>query len=95
LNFDGYFLNVDVILAPSDALEQWYLLLWKQWIDERRSFLRLEGDQYDNIIRRYKDNTDNKPDTLGTQLKALQSIGFKNVDCFYKYGIFTIYGGKK
>jgi tRNA (cmo5U34)-methyltransferase len=95
LNFDGYFLNVDVILAPSDALEQWYLLLWKQWIDERRSFLRLEGDQYDNIIRRYKDNTDNKPDTLGAQLKALQTIGFKNVDCFYKYGIFTIYGGKK
>jgi tRNA (cmo5U34)-methyltransferase len=95
LNFDGYFLNVDVILAPSDALEQWYLLLWKQWIDERRSFLGLEGDQYDDIIRRYKDNTDNKPDTLGAQLKALQTIGFKNVDCFYKYGIFTIYGGKK
>src|SRR3990172_2463957 len=35
LNVDGYFLNIDVILAPSDALEQWYLLLWKQWIDEK------------------------------------------------------------
>lgn len=95
LNFDGWFLNVDVILAPSDALEQWYLALWNQWIDERRSFLRLEGDQYDDVIRRYKDNTDNKPDTLDAQLKALQTIGFKNVDCFYKYGIFAIYGGKK
>jgi tRNA (cmo5U34)-methyltransferase len=95
LDFDGYFLNIDAILAPSDALEQWYLLLWKQWIDERRSNLGLEGDQYDDIIRRYKHNTDNKPDTLGTQLKALQIIGFKNVDCFYKYGIFAMYGGKK
>ncbi len=95
LNGGGYFLNIDVILAPSDALEQWYLLLWKQWIEERKSFLGIDGNYYDDIIRRYKDNTDNKPDTLGAQLKALQTIGFKEVDCFYKYGIFTMYGGRK
>jgi tRNA (cmo5U34)-methyltransferase len=95
LNIDGYFLNIDVILAPSDALEQWYLLLWKQWIAERKSFLGIKGNQYDDIIRRYKDNTDNKPDTWGAQLKALQTIGFKDVDCFYKYGIFTMFGGRK
>jgi len=40
LNVGGYFLNMDVILAPSDALERWYLILWKQWIDERKSLLR-------------------------------------------------------
>jgi tRNA (cmo5U34)-methyltransferase len=95
LNGGGYFLNIDVILAPSDALEQWYLLLWKQWIEERKSFLGIDGNYYDDIIRRYKDNTDNKPDTLGAQLKALQTIGFKDVDCFYKYGIVTMYGGRK
>jgi tRNA (cmo5U34)-methyltransferase len=95
LNVNGYFLNIDVILAPSDALEQWYLLLWKQWIDERKSFLGVEDNNYDDIIGRYKDNTDNKPDTLDAQIKALQTIGFKDVDCFYKYGIFTMYGGKK
>jgi len=95
LNIGGYFLNIDVILAPSDSLEQWYLLLWKQWIDERKSFLEIEGNHYNDIIRRYKDNTDNKPDTLGAQLKTLRAIGFTDVDCFYKYGIFTIYGGKK
>lgn len=95
LNVDGCFLNIDVVLAPSDALEKWYLLLWKQWIDERKSFLGIEGSQYDDIAGRYKDNTDNKPDTLDMQLNALQTIGFKDVDCFYKYGIFTMYGGKK
>jgi tRNA (cmo5U34)-methyltransferase len=95
LNIDGYFLNIDVILAPSDALEQWYLLLWRKWIDERKSFLGIEGTSYDDIIRRYKDNTDNKPDTLDAQLRALQTIGFKDVDCFYKYGIFAMYGGRK
>jgi tRNA (cmo5U34)-methyltransferase len=95
LNVGGCFINIDVTLAPSDALEQWYLLLWKQWIDERKSFLRIEGNHYDDIIRRYKDNSDNKPDTLGAQLQALQTIGFRDVDCFYKYGIFTMYGGRK
>lgn len=95
LNVDGYFLNIDVVLAPSDALEKWYLLLWEKWIDERKTSLGIEGSQYDDIIRRYKDNTDNKPDTLAAQLNALQTIGFKDVDCFYKYGIFTMYGGKK
>jgi tRNA (cmo5U34)-methyltransferase len=95
LKVDGYFLNIDVVLAPSDALEQWYLLLWKQWIDERKSFLGIEGGHYEDIIWKYKDNTDNKPDILAAQLNLLQAIGFKDVDCFYKYGIFTMYGGKK
>lgn len=95
LKVGGYFLNIDVVLAPSDALEQWYLLLWKEWIDERKSFLGIEGGHYGDIIWKYKDNTDNKPDILAVQLNTLQAIGFKDIDCFYKYGIFTMYGGKK
>jgi tRNA (cmo5U34)-methyltransferase len=95
LNVGGYFLNIDVVLAPSDALEQWYLLIWKEWIAERKSFLGIEGGHYEDIVWKYKDNRDNKPDILTAQLNALQAIGFKDVDCFYKYGIFTMYGGKK
>ena len=95
LNDGGYFLNIDVILAPSDALEQWYLSLWREWIAERKSILGIKGNSYDDIIQRYKGNRDNKPDTLDKQLKALKSIGFKDVDCYYKYGIFTMYGGRK
>jgi tRNA (cmo5U34)-methyltransferase len=95
LNMDGYFLNIDVVLAPADALEQWYLRLWQQWIKERKSLLGIKDNQYDDIIRRYKDNTDNKPDTLEAQLAALQAIGFRDVDCFYKYGVFAMYGGRK
>lgn len=91
----GYFVNIDVVLAPSDALEQWYLVLWKQWLNERKSFLGIEGDDYDDIVRRYKDGTENKPDTVDAQIKAMKNVGFKDVDCFYKYGIFTIYGGRK
>ena len=95
LDTDGYFLNIDVVLAPTDALERWYLLLWKEWIDERKAFLKIEGNYFNEIIQKYKDPVNDKPDTLDAQIGALKSIGFKDVDCFYKYGIFTMYGGKK
>jgi tRNA (cmo5U34)-methyltransferase len=95
LNHEGHFLNMDVILSPSEILEKWYLQLWREWITEREAILKIDSHEYDGIINRYKDNSDNKPDLLNTQLESLQEIGFKDVDCYYKYGIFTIFGGKK
>jgi tRNA (cmo5U34)-methyltransferase len=95
LNPEGYFLNTDVILSPSEAIENWYLQLWREWINEREAMLKINSHEYDDIIKRYKDNTDNKPDLLSVQLESLSSIGFRDVDCYYKYGIFSIFGGKK
>jgi tRNA (cmo5U34)-methyltransferase len=92
---EGYFVNIDVVLSPTERLDQWYLSMWKEWIDEKKTSLGIEGDYYNDIVRRYKDNRDNKPDTLDDQLKALKVIGFRDVDCFYKYGIFVMYGGRK
>ena len=94
LNNGGYFVNIDVVLSPTDGLEGWYLLLWKEHIREVQTRLKLEGN-YEDIVKRYKSNTDNQPDSLEEQLKALGYVGFKETDCFYKYGIFTIFGGKK
>jgi tRNA (cmo5U34)-methyltransferase len=91
----GHFLNIDVVLAPNDDLEAWYMALWQEWIAEKKALTGIAGDIYDDTMRRYKDNKDNKPDTLEAQLDALKTIGFKNVDCYYKYGIFTMYGGRK
>jgi tRNA (cmo5U34)-methyltransferase len=95
LSSDGYFLNVDVILAPTESIEQWYMSLWQEWIAEKKRLFGVESSYGDDTMRRYKDNKDNKPDTLDTQINALKEIGFKEVDCYYKYGIFTIFGGKK
>ena len=94
LNSGGYFVNIDVVFSPTENLEGWYLLLWKEHIKEVQTRLKLEGN-YEDIVERYRSNKDNQPDTLTVQLKALKSAGFKEVDCFYKYGIFTIFGGKK
>ena len=95
LNAGGFFVNIDVVLAPSDPLEQWYLSLWKAWIQERKIALGLQGRYYEDVIRRYKDNQDNRPDTLKSQLRALEKVGFKGADCFYKHGIFAMFGGMR
>ena len=94
LNNGGYFVNIDVVFSPTENLEAWYLLLWREHIREVQARLKLEG-HYEDIVDRYRSNTDNQPDTLTAQLKALKSAGFEDVDCFYKYGIFAIFGGKK
>ena len=95
LRSGGYFVNIDVVLAPSESLDKWYMEAWREWMDEKKISLGIENDPSLNIIQRYKRNEDNKPDTLDSQINALKEIGFKDVDCFYKYGIFTMYGGKK
>jgi tRNA (cmo5U34)-methyltransferase len=91
----GYFLNIDVARAPNNDLDSWYMALWQEWIAEKKASAGITGGIYNDTMKRYKDNKDNKPDTLEAQLEALKTIGFKDVDCYYKYGIFTVYGGGK
>lgn len=95
LNDGGCFTNIDVILAPSPDLERWYMELWQAWMDEKKASLGMEKDMFRDIIKRYKELEENKPDTLEDQLNALKDTGFREVDCFFKYGIFVVYGGKK
>ncbi len=83
------------LLKTTKPLENWYLTLWKKWIDEQQRKLKSKGD-YRDIIQRYIESSHYcNIDTLANQLKALTDIGFRDVDCFYKYGIFSFYGGKK
>lgn len=89
------FVNIDVILAPTDRLEQWYLTLWQEWVNERKRRLGITDERFDDITRQYKEAGENKPDTLHEQLAVLTAIGFQEVDCYYKYGIFTIFGGRR
>ncbi len=93
LEAGGYFLNIDVVLPPSAELEGWYLRIWREWIDRRCARKGFRGET--DIPSQYKGNPDNKPDTLSSQLAALEGAGFVDVDCCYKYGIFAIFGGRK
>lgn len=95
LNRGGYFINIDVVLAPTEPLDQWYLSRWQDWIDEQKWDLGIAEGRFGDIIRRYKEAEENKPDTLKDQIDALEKIGFKDADCYYKNGIFTMFGGRK
>ena len=50
----------------------------------------------DALIRRYKDpSTMNRPDPLDDQINALREAGYAEADCYYKNGIFAVFGGKR
>jgi tRNA (cmo5U34)-methyltransferase len=85
---------LDVVLAPGDELEHWYMKLWREWIDRQRREGITDKD-LSGIPLRYKGNPDNLPDTLDLQLGVLRTTGFEQVDCYYKYGVFAIFGGRK
>ncbi|WP_281774770.1 class I SAM-dependent methyltransferase [Methanobacterium formicicum] len=94
LNSGGFFLNIETVKAPTDELESWYRALWREWIGKNQVKLKVK-QSFEYLPEQYKDNPDNHPDTLKVQLEALEAVGFSQVDCYYKYGIFSIYGGKK
>lgn len=93
LKTGGCFVHYDVVLFSSKKNEAWYMEHWRNWIDnypDRERSKRLLGIPDD-----YKQNQDNLPDTLESQLQALKEIGFKDVDCYFKHGIFSLFGGFK
>jgi tRNA (cmo5U34)-methyltransferase len=95
LNTKGHFVNIDVVLPPAQGLEEWYFTIWREWMQHMQDQLNLKDELPEDIIRRYKDPSSmNKPDTLEDQLEALRETGFRDVDCYYKNGIFAVFGGK-
>lgn len=92
---DGHFINIDVVLPPTGSLDGWYMKLWEEWMDEKRAELKAYDEPSADVIVRYKNGAENQPDTLDDQLDALRAAGFRDVDCYYKYGIFVVYGGVK
>ena len=96
LNPGGYFIDVDVVQPPSKELEQWYFAIWKDRLTHMINQYGIKDEVPEDLIGRYQDPASmNKPDTLGNQLRALERAGFSDVDCYYKNGIFVVFGGKK
>jgi len=93
---EGRFVNIDVVLPPSGALEGWYFAIWEDWLSHMMERHNIVDETPLDLIRRYKDpSTMNRPDTLAYQLRALEAAGFSEVDCYFKSGIFVVFGGKK
>jgi tRNA (cmo5U34)-methyltransferase len=97
LNSDGLFINYDVVQPASERSEQWQFNMWRQWMNEALIKKGRAGDvgKHDGLPDLYKSKQDNHPGPLIDQLQILEKIGFKDVDCFFKYGIFALFGGIK
>ncbi|HNT77303.1 MAG TPA: class I SAM-dependent methyltransferase [Anaerolineae bacterium] len=97
LKIGGLFVNIDVVRPTSERSEQWQFQMWVDWIDEtlRRNGMESEVGIHDQLPAQYKRKPENKPSALFDQLELLHKMGFRDVDCFYKYGIFAVFGGVK
>jgi tRNA (cmo5U34)-methyltransferase len=97
LKTGGLFLNSDPVMPSSTRSEKWQINLWIDWMREivQERNLNIEQGMIENVPSDYKRKPENKPSGFIEQLQALQEIGFQDVDCFYKYGIFAVFGGTK
>lgn len=92
----GAFVNMDVVLPPSKPLEGWYFKSWKDWMRSMQERSGVQDEEPEEVVARYKSPSSmNRPDTLEDQLDALRDAGFQDVDCYYKNGIFAVFGGRK
>jgi len=97
LAHNGLFINIDVVLPVSGKTEE---IQFKLWIDYINSLLEKEKKQeeigtHDNLPNIYKNKSENKPSSLLSQLRMLEDIGFKDVECYHKNGVFALFAGIK
>jgi len=95
LKAGGRFVNIDLVRSPSKELEDWYIELWKEWIVEKQALLNSVQDFLDRVKTYSAKDHYAKLSTLSQQLHILKRAGFSEVDVFYQYGVFSMYGGKK
>jgi tRNA (cmo5U34)-methyltransferase len=95
LAFGGAFVNIDVVKPASERSERWQFAMWEDWMNERLAQIGGEVGAQDGLPEVAKAKPENKPSGLVEQLMLLRRIGFRDVDCFYKYGVFAMFGGTK
>ena len=95
LAFGGAFVNIDVVKAASERSERWQFAMWEDWMNERLAQIGGEVGAHDGLPEVAKAKPENKPSGLIEQLELLRQVGFRDVDCFYKYGLFVMFGGTK
>jgi tRNA (cmo5U34)-methyltransferase len=97
LRTNVFFLNFDVVLPNSEISQKIQFQMWVDWMNEtlQRNNLADEVGKFNDLPNTYKLREENKASDLFDQLNLLTESGFKNVDCFFKYSIFALFGGTK
>lgn len=91
----GHFVIVDCTRSQASPVESWFLELWRERIEERQVGLNVEAD-FEKMYEKYTETEHySRVDAMEVQMNALREVGFSEVDCYYKHGLFAMFGGKK
>lgn len=88
LNKNGFFLNIDQYKSPSKNINKKYIELWINDITKHKV---TKKDIESWIDRRKLD----KETTMENEMDKLNEIGFKEVECLFKYWKLGVIAGKK
>ncbi len=84
----GVFINADQVLGRTPAATERNR---RAWLAGARR-LDVSNDDLDSAIERMKHD---RMATLEDQLRWLEDVGFIDVDCAYKSGMFAVYSGRR
>jgi tRNA (cmo5U34)-methyltransferase len=90
----AYFVNIDVAEPNHPPYADWYYVVWKEWIIYRQRCLD-HPESFAHVPEQARVRPENHYDSLESQLIALGSAGFSEIECHYKHGLFSLYGGRK
>lgn len=91
----GCFINLDDVCAPTPGLNRRYNAAINQWLKDYMQ----EPSEGTPAYGKYKEHSPGdyreprKDGFLDQELSWLQEAGFEDVDCFWKFGMITVYGG--
>ncbi|OQB59662.1 MAG: putative methyltransferase YrrT [Bacteroidetes bacterium ADurb.Bin141] len=85
LNVGGVFINADVVLASTEALQECYMTQWKNFM-----LRNVPKDEVDNkwIPTYYEED---RPVSMMEHIEMLKDSGFKIMDVVWKYYNFAVY----
>jgi tRNA (cmo5U34)-methyltransferase len=89
LNIGGIFINIDIVLGSSVALQRVYMQMWKAFM--RKSTSEQEVEQ--KWIPTY--GAEDRPTMLISHLDMLTRCGFTDIDVVYKRYNYAVYCGSK
>ena len=91
----GCFITVDDVCVPTSSLRKRYSAALDQWLE---TYIQEAGGATNAFAKYPEDSPVNykeplKDAFLDQELSWLREVGFEDVDCFWKFGVMTVYGG--
>ncbi len=91
----GFFINIDDCIPVSSLIEGWHVERWRKEVIEKGAELGIEIDPQTYIDKHHDPEHRENLETVAALCATLDAAGFIGAECFYRDGIFTVYGGQK